>query len=229
MSARQSPSPAPARRAVGPLPRTRPGLTPEGIVTAGRRIIERDGLDALSMRTVATELGTAATSLYRHVADRDALLVGILEDVARGMPVDVPGTTPELRLRRRWGRAHDYLAEHSWVVHILIRGEMIAEEAFRFSDACLADFMEAGMTPRKAFTAFTACWHLTIGEILDSHPLQPPREPTQRRAAVSQVDARALPAAARVWSEVPPPQDRRDAFPDVLRILLVGLLADIPA
>ncbi len=206
--------------------RSRPGLTPAVIISAGRRLIERDGLDALSMRAVAAELDTAATSLYRHVADRDALLVGILEDVAKGMPVVVPGRTPQARLRRRWIRAHDYLAEHSWVVHILIQGEMVAETAFRFVDACLSDFLAAGLSPRKAANAFNACWHLTIGELLATHPLQPPRQPNQRQQAVARLDPLVLPAAAKVWASLPPIGQRPDTFPDVLQTLLRGLLPD---
>jgi len=206
-------------------PRARPGLTPQAIVTAGRRLIEREGLDALSMRAVAAELGTAATSLYRHVADRDALLLAILEQIAEGLPVDVPGRTPKARLRRRWLGAHSYMAGYVWVLHILIRGETVAETAFRFADACLADFMAAGLPPARAMRAFLACWHLTIGELLDRHPLSPPKEPSQRQRAIQRIDPRELPALARVSAALPPPGQRRDEFPDVLETLLSGLLA----
>lgn len=178
------------------------------------------------MRAVASELNTAATSLYRHVADRDALLLAILEQIAAGLPMQVPGRTPASRLQRRWVAAHDYMAEHVWVLHILIRGELVAETAFRFVDASLADFLAAGLPPAKAMRAFYACWHLTIGELLDSHPLRPPREPNQRQQAVARVDGAALPALTRVAAALPPPEQRRDDFPAVLATLLAGLLAD---
>lgn len=148
----------------------RPGLTTSVVVAAGRRVIERDGLDALTMRTVARELDTAATSLYRHVADRDALLLAILEQVAEGLPVTVPGDTAGERLLRRLMDAHDYLAHHVWVLHILIRGDLVAETAFSFVDACFADFLEAGLSPQEALDAYWACWHLMLGELLAQHP-----------------------------------------------------------
>ncbi|MFJ3894790.1 TetR/AcrR family transcriptional regulator [Streptomyces sp. NPDC090083] len=193
--------PDPARRGRGvPRRRPRPGLTPEVIARAGRELIERQGLDALTMRAVAAELDTAATSLYRHVADRDALLLAILEDIASRLPVEVPGSSPKERLRNRLSAAHDYMAEHIWVLHILIRGELVARNAFRFSDACLADFLSAGLTERQASTAYRACWHLTTGELLNEHPLTPPREPSQRSIAVGSVDPAELPAMARVMS-----------------------------
>lgn len=202
----------------------RPGLTPASVVAAGRRVIERDGLDALSMRAVAAELGTAATSLYRHVADRDALLLAILEQIAAGLPVDVPGGTPHQRLRRRLVGAHDYMADHVWVLHILIRGELVAETAFAFTDACLADFLQAGLRPPAALAAFRACWHLTIGELLDEHPLHPPREPTQRQQAVARIDPARLPALARVLAHTSGRRRQRDEFAHAMDALLSALI-----
>ncbi len=161
-------------------------------------MIERDGLDALTMRALAKELNTAAPSLYRHVADRDALLVAVLEQIAAGLPVDVGGDTPRDRLLRRFLEAHDYMADHVWVLHILIRGDLVAETAFSFVDACLADFLEAGLPPREALTAYWACWHLLLGELLSQHPLVPPGEPSQRTVAVNRADGEELPAFARV-------------------------------
>ncbi|WP_370378908.1 TetR/AcrR family transcriptional regulator [Catenulispora sp. GAS73] len=177
--------------------RPRPGLTPDIVVAAGRRVIERDGLDALTMRTVAAELNTAAASLYRHVADRDALLVAILEQIASGLPVQVPGTTPQDRLRHRFVGAHDYLADCVWVLHILIRGELNAEAALAFNNACLDDFLRAGLSPGEALTAFRACWYLTVGELLDRHQHKP-REDTQRQRVIRDFDAQLFPALARV-------------------------------
>lgn len=202
--------------------RPRPGLTPEAIVSAGRALIEREGLEALSMRAVAAELNTAATSLYRHIADRDALLLALLEQVAAGLPVEVPGRTPRRRLLNRLVGAHDHMSEHSWVMQILIRGELVAENAFPFSNACLADFMAAGLTPRQATTAYGACWHLTIGELLERHPHQPPQQPTQRSLSIRRADLEQLPAMGQVLALglTPADDDYRPAIDAVIRAFL---------
>ena len=65
------PAPPWARPARKP-PRTQ--LTREGIVAAALRLVDRQGLDALSMRRLADELGTGAASLYWHVQNREELL-----------------------------------------------------------------------------------------------------------------------------------------------------------
>ncbi|MFE6868225.1 TetR/AcrR family transcriptional regulator [Kitasatospora sp. NPDC057692] len=182
--------------------RPRPGLTTAGVVAAGRRVIERDGIDTLTMRAVATELGTAPASLYRHVTDREALLIAVLEQIAEGIPVDVPGTGPQERLLRRLVGAHDYMVGHAWVLHVLIRGELVARNALAFNDACLADLMAAGLPPGRALSAFRACWQLVLGELLSEHPVSPPREPSQRRAVIEAADRERLPALGRVLAEV---------------------------
>ncbi len=216
---------------VTPLPRTqhggardgRPELSVAAIAAAGRRLVERVGLDALSMRNVAAELDTAAASLYRHVVDREALLLAILEDIAAGLPVEVPGRTACERLQNRLVAAHDYMARHVWVLHILIRGEVVAENALPFSNACLQDFLDAGLAPREAATAFGACWHLVIGELLDEHPLAPPREPTQRSIVMSRIAPERFPAIAAVRSL--DLHDRGDGTATVIGRLLGAFLS----
>jgi AcrR family transcriptional regulator len=52
----------------------RPALSRDAIVQATLRLLDREGLDAISMRRVAEELGTAAASLYWHVGGKQELL-----------------------------------------------------------------------------------------------------------------------------------------------------------
>ncbi len=54
---------------------TDPRLTLESIVAQAITIADSDGLAGVSMRKIADALGVGAMSLYRHVADKDALLV----------------------------------------------------------------------------------------------------------------------------------------------------------
>ncbi len=51
-----------------------PAITREALAAAGLAVLRRDGLDALSMRKVAAELGVRAASLYWHVQDKEELL-----------------------------------------------------------------------------------------------------------------------------------------------------------
>jgi AcrR family transcriptional regulator len=69
------PVPSAARRRGTADPRLAPGR----IVTAAIAVADAEGLAGLSMRRVATEIGVATMSLYRHVADKDDLLLKMMD------------------------------------------------------------------------------------------------------------------------------------------------------
>jgi AcrR family transcriptional regulator len=60
---------------------TPPRTSLEAIVAAGRAVLDREGVDGLTMQRVAAAVGVRAPSLYKHVRDRDALIRLIAGDV----------------------------------------------------------------------------------------------------------------------------------------------------
>jgi AcrR family transcriptional regulator len=94
-----------------------PDLTRERIVAAAIRVADAEGLAQLSMRRIATELGAAPMSLYRHVNGKDELLVSMMDSVLGETPL--PARPPkgwraqlELSSRTQWQgfRRHPWLA-----------------------------------------------------------------------------------------------------------------------
>src|SRR3954447_9952220 len=65
-------------------------LTREAIVDAALRLLERDGMQGLSMRKLAQELGTGAASLYWHVGDKEQLLSLLLDRIVGETKVPDP-------------------------------------------------------------------------------------------------------------------------------------------
>ncbi len=95
-------------------------LSREAIVEAAIRVLDRDGLDGVSMRRVAAELGTGAGSLYWHVGNKDELLGLVFDRVVD--EVELPAPDPErwqdqykevAREARRVLRAHRDIARWS--------------------------------------------------------------------------------------------------------------------
>ena len=90
-------------------------LTRELIVDAALALLERDGLQGLSMRRLAKELGSGAASLYWHVGDKEELLSLLLDRIVGEQPVPEPdpkhwqGTVKELARasRRHLSRRRD--------------------------------------------------------------------------------------------------------------------------
>lgn len=95
-------------------------LSREGIVQAATAIADGEGLEGLSMRTVAVRLGVTPMALYRHVAGKDELII-LIADAAFGectYPTEPPPgwrAAFELAARNLWAlyRRHPWLAELS--------------------------------------------------------------------------------------------------------------------
>jgi len=66
------------------ITKSRERLTRERVLDAALRVMDAEGLDAVSMRRVAREVGVEAMSLYNHVEDKDDLLRGICDRVMGG-------------------------------------------------------------------------------------------------------------------------------------------------
>lgn len=74
----------------------KPQLSREAIVEAAMRIIDGEGLDAVSMRRIAQEFGTGAASLYAYVANKDELLDLVFDWVMREVADRLPDTEPTM-------------------------------------------------------------------------------------------------------------------------------------
>jgi AcrR family transcriptional regulator len=78
---------APGRR-VRPAPR--PLLSQDAIVAAAIEVLKTEGVDGLSMRLVAKQLGTGAASLYVYVSNKDELLELIFDELVNRVPIPEP-------------------------------------------------------------------------------------------------------------------------------------------
>ncbi|MFF2198151.1 TetR/AcrR family transcriptional regulator C-terminal domain-containing protein [Streptomyces sp. NPDC058157] len=160
---------APARpaRTPRPAPAARPAGSPEGpgaltlgrIVDAAVAVADAEGLAAVSMRRVAADLGVATMSLYRHVADKEDLLLRMMDGVMgrHPLPADPPPDwreAVELAAHRLWA----LFRRHPWLAPALsmTRPQLITS-ALPYTEWMLAALLRHGLDLRSAFTA-----HLTL-------------------------------------------------------------------
>jgi AcrR family transcriptional regulator len=90
------------------------------ILQSALRVIDRDGVDALSMRRLSDEVGRDPTVLYRHIPNKAALLDGVAEIVLGQLRVDTADPDWVAQLR---AVAHDFrrlAVEHPNVVALLV-------------------------------------------------------------------------------------------------------------
>jgi len=136
----------PARRAA---PRT--PLDREAIVEAALRLIDRDGVDGLSMRRLAAELGTTAGALYWHVANKEQLLMLVFDRVAG--EIQLPEPDPERWREQVTEACHEMLRvllAHRDVARISLGRIPVGPNLVRFVEWSLTLMRGAGFPDRIA-------------------------------------------------------------------------------
>src|SRR5690242_1263213 len=99
-------------------PERRTQLTREQVVTAAIELADRDGIESISMRRLAQELGVEAMSLYTHVRNKDDLLDGMVDAVISMIPMDADADAGAVdwrtSLRRMALGARGVMLRHPW-------------------------------------------------------------------------------------------------------------------
>ena len=140
--------------------RAREPLSRHRALTAAVAVADADGIDALTMRRLAEELGVEAMSLYHHVANKAAILDGITDLVVGEIEVPPTGTDWKTAMRHRAVSAHRVLLAHPWAALLIMSRFNIGPGMTGYLDATLGRLREGGFTVGAALDA----WHT-----LDSH------------------------------------------------------------
>lgn len=123
------------------------GLSLNKIVEAAVEIASSEGLAAVSMGRIATELGAATMSLYRYVATKDELLMLMVDSVFS--PTAAASVSRE-RWRAalaRWAREHlAVLRRHPWVVRVPLSGPPITPNQVVWFERGLWSMRNTGLT-----------------------------------------------------------------------------------
>lgn len=144
--------------------RPRAGLSRDRIVAAAIGLLDADGLEALSMRTLAARMDTKATSLYRHVANKDELIELVVDEVYGEMEVSAEGPwRSSVADAARSLRA--MVLRHPWVASVL--GQVgLAELGPNLSDRSaqlLALFSSGGFPDDEADLAMKTVLGYVVG------------------------------------------------------------------
>lgn len=162
----------PGWRRAKAAPTTDP-LTLDRIIAAAIELVDREGLDALSMRRLGTELGAGATTLYWHVKNKDELLDLALDEVFRTLPV--PGTEGSWRDRAaalaRGLRA--VLLRHRNLIMVIASRPTTGPNALGAMDAALGIMRDGGFPDELVVDAALAIINYTSGyTVLEAAALQ---------------------------------------------------------
>jgi AcrR family transcriptional regulator len=144
-------------------------LNRERIHAGALRIVDADGLDGLSMRRLAAELGVRAPSLYGHVASKDDLLHAVANDVMARVDVSAFTEGDWLLGLRVWVRSYRAaLATHPNLVPFLAYGPARREASLKAADAVHGGLVGAGWPPRYATMIGASAKYLVVGAAMGS-------------------------------------------------------------
>ena len=133
------------------------------ILETGVAVADRDGIDALSMRKLATQLGVDPMSLYNHVRDKDDLLDGMVDLVIGEIEPAIDDSDWRSSLRRTILGARATLLRHPWAPRVIESRRDASPAAMAYYDAVLGILRRGGFSVEIAHHALHTLGSRALG------------------------------------------------------------------
>jgi AcrR family transcriptional regulator len=143
-----------------PTAEARLPLSRDRVLQAAVALADVNGIDALSMRRLAQDLGVEAMSLYHYFASKNDLLAAMLQVVYGEFERPAPDGDWRRELRRCAISAHHVLLRHPWACNLIGQPIGPSTTQFEWMDSILGRLRSAGFSAEMTHHAYHA---------LDSH------------------------------------------------------------
>jgi AcrR family transcriptional regulator len=199
--------------------RARQALDADTIVETALRIADEEGVEAVSMRRIATELRVGTMSLYHHVADKDELLELMADATSAELivPGELLGDWREA-LRAIAHRTRDAFLKHPWLIDTAGTRPLVTRNSLRHVEQSVAIVVGLEVDRDTAVAMVMATDDYTIGHVFRQSRIAGERRPfaTERdRDRVRELLASGeFPHVARIFAaegDIAPPPDTFDA------------------
>ena len=144
-------------------------------------LADKEGIDALTMRRLAQELGVEAMTLYHYVDNKEEILGGMIDLVAREVPLPDAGADADgsgewkAATRHRAIATREVLLRHPWA-GALWNQVRVGPGRIGYMDAALRTFREGGLSPEVTERAFHAVENHILGYTLQAQAFLLPDE-----------------------------------------------------
>jgi AcrR family transcriptional regulator len=139
-------------------------LTRERLVAEALSVIAADGVDALSMRALATRLEVVPAALYRHVRNKEQLYDLVLDGVLAEVDDHLDHTlawTEQIKILAH--RLRTVLDNHPGIAALLKTRDPLGPHSLALAEAFLAPLHAGGLPPRETGLAFSLLYDYTVG------------------------------------------------------------------
>jgi len=171
------------------------GLTRTTLIRAALEIVDREGLDALSMRKLGAGLGVDPMAAYRHFPNKEALLDGVVEAVVTEVDLEVDTSLPwREQLRQLVDSDLRAMIAHPNVLPLLARRPLTTPESLKLVERALAIMTAAGIPRHEALLGVNVMGFLiTYQAIAMSASAEDPRSPEDLLALFSELPRESFP------------------------------------
>lgn len=188
---------------------TRVPLSRERVLLGAIALADESGIDALTMRNLAQSLGVEAMSLYYHVANKEALLDGVveaiiseIEDATNGFEAPEDGKEWKAAIRDRILTARSTMMDHPWAPGIIESRTTIGPVIMRYFDALLGLLKEGGFSYDLAHHALHTFGSRALGFTQELFEPDGDTDPEEDVEAVMAQMADQLPYIVAMMTEI---------------------------
>ena len=150
--------------------RPRVPLSRERVLHAAVKVADEGGVESLTMRRLAEELGAEAMSLYYHVARKEDVLDGLVDviaaeinDTVARLQVPAEGPAWKAAMRNRILSARQIFLRHPWAPAVFASRETVSPQVLRYYDGVLAIMKDGGFSYDTAHHALHALGSRALG------------------------------------------------------------------
>lgn len=161
----------PAPKKTRSAPQTKKPLSRTRVLGAALALADAGGAEALTMRKLAESLGVEAMSLYHHVANKDDILDGLVDQVFAEIEVPAPDGDWQSGMRRRLTSARNVLNRHPWAVRLLESRRNPGPATLAHHDAVLGALRAGGFSVPLAAHAYALLDSFLYGFVLQEQAL----------------------------------------------------------
>ncbi len=121
-------------------------LSKQRVLRAAVALADAGGVEALSMRKLAQQLGVVPMALYKHVANKDELLDGMVDVVVGEIDPPLSGTDWKTAIRRRVLSARSALLRHPWASRVIESRTTATPTVLQYMDSMIGIFRAGGFS-----------------------------------------------------------------------------------
>lgn len=170
------------------MPARRPPLDRQQVLAGAIAVADRDGIAALTMRSLADEVGVKPMSLYHHVQGKDDVLDGIVDAVFAEIELPSPGDPWRPAMRARALSAREVLRRHPWAPPLMDSRRSSGPATLRHHDTIVGVIRTAGFGVAMAAHVFSLIDAYLYGFTIQEDAM-PVGSPEEAAAAVQEMAA----------------------------------------